>query len=230
MNLPPISMTAEPFPHCVVDGVFNGIDLMIMINAWPKKHQQHTTNGYENNKGGTFSESEMNGYISHFIKANFFSQQFLTWLETITGITGLVCDPYKFALHETYSGGSLKPHLDYTINKRTGLQLRVNVILYLNEDWKEEYGGDLQLYEVNRMYGGYLSRPAVSIQPLFNRMVVFTMDQEAWHSCAPVTCPDGVTRRSIALNYFSIPLAGVKHQETTFKKSFLRRIIHSFNI
>ena len=140
MNLPiPDSHTyqnAKPFPHCVVDGVFNKYDLIPVIASWPKTLEHYTKNQFEVSKGSTLSEKQMGEYITDFIHINFQSQEFILWLEKLTGITGLVFDCRKFALHETFTGGSLMPHLDYTISKVTGLQLRVNVLLYLNEDWK----------------------------------------------------------------------------------------------
>lgn len=163
-------------------------------------------------------------------------QEFIEWLEQLTGILGLVFDCHKFSLHETFKGGSLRPHLDYTINPLTGLQLRVNVILYLNKNWKPEYNGDLILYEKTKMYGGKFLKETASIEPIFNRMVVFTMDADnpAWHGhLKPLTCPDGTSRKSIALNYFTIPQKNVIDHRTTFEgerksllKEWLPPVIH----
>jgi len=173
----------------------------------------------------------MGDRISGFIRTNFQSQRFIAFLEAMTGITGLVIDAKKFALHEVFNGGLLMPHLDYTINKATGLQLRINVILYLNENWKSEYGGNLELYESRPMYGGTLNKAVVSVEPIFNRLVIFTMDAEkpAWHGNPyPIKAPEGVSRRSIAANYFTIPQKTAVDQRTTFsteRKSILKDLL-----
>ena len=229
MNLPPANtqdyINAKPFPHCIVDGVFNKYDLIPVIASWPKTHEHYTKNQFEVDKGSTLSEKQMGEYITDFIHINFQSQQFILWLEKLTGITGLVFDCRKFALHETFKGGSLKPHCDYTISKVTGLQLRVNVLLYLNEDWKPEYNGCLDLYDSKPMHGGTLreSQPAVSIEPLFNRMAIFTMSakKDAWHGSSLEW--KGLTpRRSIALNYFGLPQKNAVESRTIFSNERYR--------
>lgn len=223
MNLPipdqAVYLSAKPFPHCIVDCVFSESELQSILLCWPKEHEHFASNKFQVAKGHTVSEDKMGPLISMFIRDKFQSQMFILWLEKLTGITGIVADCRKFALHETFTGGSLMPHLDYTINKSTGLQLRVNVILYLNQNWETEYGGQLDLYEQCPAHGGTIYRPLVSIEPIFNRMAIFTMDAEnpAWHGCAkPLNLPEGISRRSIACNYFTIPQKQAVEQRTTF--------------
>lgn len=232
MNLPiPDKSTyinAKPFPHCVIDNVFFESEISGILANWPAEHEHFTKNAFEISKGHTLSENIMGEYIANFIHTNFQSQQFIRFLEEITGILGLVFDCRKFALHETFPGGSLAPHLDYTINPKTGLQLRINVLLYLNEHWKSEYNGNLVLYEDIPGYGGILNKPVVEIEPLFNRMVIFTMDAEshAWHGHPkPLNSPAGVSRKSIALNYFTVPQEKAIEQGTLFKKSIWKEIL-----
>ena len=221
-------LNAKPFPHAVIDGIFEDKELQIMMRVWPWKHQNYGYSKEENLKGSTMSEEVMGNAMANFIKARFASQKFVSFLEALTGITGLVFDPKKFALHETFPGGLLAPHLDYTINPKTGLQLRINVILYLNENWKPEYGGDLELYDSQPGYGGILTKSIISIEPVFNRMVIFTMDAEtpAWHGHPkPLACPEGMSRKSIALNYFTIPQKKAVEQGTLFKRSLLKDLL-----
>lgn len=224
MNLPPADKTsylcAHPFPHAVIDGAFDDDELRDMLATWPVTHEYYSRSGdrHEINKGATLSEGAMGPYITNFIRDNFLSQKFIYWLEDLSGIPGLVTDCRKFALHEIYPGGSLAPHLDYTIDKRTGLQLRINVLLYLTEAWRPEYGGNLELYEAIPAYGGVLNRCAVSIAPVFNRMVIFTMDADkpAWHRNPSAWNAPGVTRKAIACNYFTLPQPSAAAQRTRF--------------
>ena len=237
MNLPtPDSkayLEAKPFPHAFIDNVFFADHLRLVLDTWPEKHEHYTKNKYEVDKGSTLNENAMGPYIAQFIHSHFQSQEFILWLEKLTGITGIVFDCRKFALHETFSGGSLMPHLDYTMSKATGLQLRINVLLYLNENWKPEYNGNLELYESKPGYGGQLHKSVASIEPLFNRLAIFTMDAAtpAWHgSPKPWNGPTG--RRSIALNYFSLPEKNISESRTIFSserykvKDFIPPIIY----
>lgn len=210
-------LSAKPFPFCVIDGAFDKEELLQVLSRWPKNHERYSNSGdkYEASKGTTMSEENLDGGITAFIKHHFMSQQFISFLEALTGVKGIVVDCNKWGLHELFSGGFLKPHLDYTINKKTGLQLRINAILYLNEHWREEYGGNLHLYEEGS------KKPSISIAPLFNRLVIFTMDAEspAWHGHPdPLNTPEGISRKSIAFNYFSVP------QNTTRRSKFVKGV------
>lgn len=222
---------AKPFPHAVIDGAFPADNLRYLLKYWPTKHERYATSKDENEKGSTTSENLMHSVISDFVKINFQSQEFITFLEALTGITGLVFDCRRWGLHETFQGGFLSRHQDYTISKETGLQLRVNVILYLNEVWNEEYNGHLELYEDAPEYGRIKRWPAAYIEPIFNRMVIFSMNAgaPAWHGHPmPLDTPVGVSRKSIALNYFTIPQKKAVEQGTIFQKSFLKDVLPPF--
>jgi len=63
----------------------------------------------------------------------------------LTGIDALVPDPHfeGGGLHQIEPGGHLKVHADFNRHPRTGLARRLNALIYLNRDWKPEYGGAL---------------------------------------------------------------------------------------
>jgi hypothetical protein len=78
------------------------------------------------------------------------------------------------------------------------LDRRVNLLIYLNEDWQDAYGGHFELWETD------MSRPVVKIAPLFNRIAMFSTTGVSWHGHPdPLTCPDNRSRKSIALYYYS---------------------------
>lgn len=227
MNLPTVNreayLAAKPFPHLVLDNVFESTQLEFVIDNWP---QSNAIFGYDEGQKlrvGIVDEENYSRYISNFIKSHFHSQKFISFLEQLTGVTGLVLDCREIGLHETFPGGYLLPHLDYIINERTGLQHRVNAILYLNEKWKPEYFGWLELFKDNESI--------VSIEPIFNRLVIFSIDDRAWHGHPKaLKCPPGMTRKSIALNYFIAPQSNVIDKKTTFSgykgaRGFVRQFI-----
>jgi hypothetical protein len=75
---------------------------------------------------------------------------------------------------------------------------RVNVLLYLNRDWQPEWGGQLELWNASR------SRADQRIEPIFNRMAIFTITDSAFHGHPdPLDCPAGRARRSLAFYYYS---------------------------
>ena len=230
MNLPKPDqsayLNAKPFPHLVLDDVMGYWEISDVVEQWPKTHESSLNGKDQKHKHYTNSESFMPTAISKFIKIHFQSQEWIMFLEELTGIKGLVMDIRGgYGLHETMPGGALKPHLDYLIHDVTGLQHRVNAILYLNE---VQSGGELELYEFNPDHGGYLTNK-VSIQPKFNRIAIFNIDSKSWHG-HPNPVIGNESRKSIALNYFSLPEKDSIRQQTIFtngKKNIFKPFIPS---
>ena len=128
------------------------------------------------------------------------SPVFVEFLERLTGIGPLVPDAHfeGGGLHQIEPGGHLKVHADFNRHPRNGLERRLNVLLYLNRDWKDEYGGALELWNRD------MTRSEVRVLPLFNRCVVFSTTSTSYHGHPdPLTCPAGETRKSIALYYYT---------------------------
>jgi Rps23 Pro-64 3,4-dihydroxylase Tpa1-like proline 4-hydroxylase len=219
-------LSAKPFPHLVLDGVFPDFIVRKVLDLWPKMEVSKDYPG-QKLKAHTNDEYQIGVYISNFIKNYFQSQELINFLEAITGIKGLVLDCHDPSLHETFPGGYLHPHLDYTIHPVTGLQHRVNAILFLNENWKPEYNGNLELYECLKGYGGRLITKTVSIEPIFNRLAIFNIDETAYHGMEEILkCPVGMSRKSIAVNYFSMPEKNAVKVHTKFyKDNFVKRVI-----
>ena len=97
-------------------------------------------------------------------------------------------------------GGKLNPHLDYFIHPKLKLQRKINLIIYLNHCWKEDWGGDFGLWESNAA-SGQAGKLAKSVSPLFNRAVAFETSN-SWHGVATkVKCPRGQFRKSVAAYY-----------------------------
>jgi len=129
------------------------------------------------------------------------SEPFLEFLQNLTGIKEkLVPDPYLEGggYHQIKSGGFLKVHVDFHKHRDMQLDRRINVLVYLNEDWPEEYGGHFELWERD------MSACAVKVAPLFNRLVVFSTTDYSWHGHPDaLTCPPDRSRRSLALYYYT---------------------------
>ena len=127
-------------------------------------------------------------------------QEFIRWLEWLTGIAGLRPDPGLAGggVHRIGRGGFLKIHTDFNWHRGLQMHRRVNLLLYLNEGWRGEWGGALELWRED------MSACAVEILPLFNRMVIFSTTDRSYHGHPePLSCPEDITRDSIALYYYS---------------------------
>ncbi len=128
--------------------------------------------------------------------------EFVAWVSQLTGIPNLIADPILEGggLHQSGPGGYLNVHTDFSQHHfHTSWHRRVNLILYLNPDWQEQWGGSLELWERN------MARCAVKYPPLLNYALVFTTDERSLHGFPdPLTCPEGQSRKSIALYYYTV--------------------------
>jgi len=129
------------------------------------------------------------------------SDRFVGMLSELTGIPGLKADPSLEGggLHQTQRGGFLNIHADFTVHPhKRNWSRRVNLLVYLSENWQPEYKGDLELWTRD------MKECATKILPTFNRVVVFNTDDDSYHGLPePIQCPAGMTRKSIALYYFT---------------------------
>ena len=137
--------------------------------------------------------------IRHFLN-DMNSFEMLLWLEALTGIEGLIPDPYfgGGGLHQIEPGGFLKVHADFNVHPKLKLDRRLNVLVYLNREWRDEYGGHLELWDRDT------STCRVKILPLFNRTVIFSTTDTSFHGHPhPLTSPAGMSRKSVSLYYYT---------------------------
>lgn len=124
----------------------------------------------------------------------------LRFLEKLTGIENLIPDPTFTGggYHKIKKGGKLAIHADYNIHPHTKLHRRINLLVYLNPNWVEEWGGNLELWNKT------LTEKTHEIAPMFNRAVIFNITDDAYHGHPePLKCPDNEARYSMALYYFT---------------------------
>lgn len=128
------------------------------------------------------------------------SQAFLRFLEEMTGIPNLIPDPYYkgAGIHRTNNGGYLGVHADFNFHKQMYLERRLNVLIYLNPDWKPDYGGAFEVWTKD------MKTRVAQFPPVMNRMCCFSTSSESYHgNPEPVNHPDGEPRLSIALYYYT---------------------------
>jgi len=191
----------HPFPHIVMDHFLPDDVLEAVLAEFPTPQQADwfTFESPLERKLATKDDSMMGPATRHLL-AQLNSGAFIDFLERLTGIEGLVPDPHFVGggLHQIERGGHLKVHADFNRHPRMGLERRLNVLLYLNRDWKEEYGGAFELWNRD------MSVREAQIMPFFNRCVVFSTTSTSYHGHPePLSCPEGETRKSMALYYYS---------------------------
>lgn len=207
---------ASPFPSIFLEDFIEEEAANKALDAFPKVQDEgwiHYVHVNEK-KHGLNKRDLLPEPIREVIDA-FNSKEFVAALSDFTGIPNLIADDMLEGggLHQTQRGGFLNIHADFTVHPhKENLRRRVNLILYLNKDWKEEYGGDLELWDREMKACG------VKIAPLFNRAVIFNTDETSYHGLPdPMTCPEDRTRKSIALYYFTEETSKPKLRTTDYQ-------------
>jgi hypothetical protein len=131
------------------------------------------------------------------------SDSFVGFLESISGVRGLSSDPTiaGAGFHRYYDQGFAELHIDANYHPfHRHLHRRLNILLYLNPEWEQDWGGELLLWSSQ---GRSASRVGKSIAPLHNRAVIFLTTRTSWHSVNMIRCPAEMSRNSLALYYYS---------------------------
>lgn len=196
-------LLSEPFPSIILDDFFNEDSLKEVLEEFPNLESLKNSSKYINKNEIKFANNNFDVFpksIKNFISF-LNSEVFINFIQNITSIK----EPLKSdtdlsggGLHEIKKGGVLKIHTDFNRHPSLDLDRRVNVLIYLNKEWKDQYGGHLELWDKE------MKECKKKILPIFNRMVIFSTNDFSNHGHPnPVTCPIDSSRKSIALYYFS---------------------------
>ena len=196
-------ISAVPFPNIVFKNFFNKDFLNKILDEFPDLAEISSSQNYNNKNEVKLSNNKYESFNSttkiffDFLNSDFF----LDFLQKLTSIKErLVADPdlNGGGLHEIKKGGVLKIHTDFNRHPSLDLDRRINVLIYLNKEWKEIYGGNLEFWDKNMKICGK------KITPDFNTMAIFSTTDYSNHGHPdPLKCPVTTSRKSIATYYFS---------------------------
>lgn len=201
---------AAPFEHAVLDGILCARCLDVCARAFPTPDDpswfRYPSEPHRQSCKQTLAKREsIPKPLTDLIDA-LNAEPFVEFLKNLTGIPDLTFDEklHGGGLHQTTNGGSLGIHVDHALNPMLNRYRRVTVLIYVSR-WRDEYGGQLELWDgyregdTDRLIGC-----VKSIAPSFNRMVIFSNSNTSYHGHPGViTCPEDVSRNSIATFYLS---------------------------
>jgi Rps23 Pro-64 3,4-dihydroxylase Tpa1-like proline 4-hydroxylase len=200
---------ARPFPHIVLDDVLHRSAFEEAVAQFPGIDDEFWK-GYVHVNETKFSNTQTDTWAPSLqaVAQEFCSPEFVSYLEQLTGIDNLIPD-YSMdggGLHMTKRGGHLNIHADFsTHHTHENWARRVNILLYLNEEWRDEWGGKLELWDPA------MTARQATVTPAGNRMLVFTTSADSFHGHPDgLTCPPDVARRSLAMYYFTEEAAPVR--------------------
>jgi len=197
----PRYQSAHPFPSIYFDNFLPMEAAEAAHDAFPQPKQAAWTKFNDpNQKKLAFDAVERLPQPVRDVLYFLNSRPMLDFLEILTGIEGVISDPHFVGggLHQIVPGGKLDVHADF--NRHTKLQLdrRINVLVYMNKDWHEEYGGHFELWDKE------MKQAEAKILPVFNRCAIFSTTSTSYHGHpTPLSCPPDRTRKSIATYYYT---------------------------
>lgn len=192
---------AEPFHRIVFDDFFTNEAAEKILATYPEVEE------------GAWESKTFLNQKNKFVKTNFDDnpvlqqafdeingQKLLDIVQNITGIKNVKGDPKLFGggLHQSINGAFLDVHLDFNIHPVTKKHRRMNIIIYMNKDWKEEYGGFLELWDMDK------KEQIGNVAPSFNRCVIFETNKVSFHGHPkPINTPKGISRKSLATYFYT---------------------------
>jgi hypothetical protein len=197
-----------PFYHHILDNFLDIEKAKIISKEFP---DYHSPVWFEYNNPLEVKRTCNNWYYFGIETYRLFSYLnspiYIEYLKKITGIKNLYPDIglHGGGLHMMGTGGKLNIHLDYSLHPKLKLQRKLNLILYLTEDWDSKWGGNLELWSHNSQTKKP-NKKIVTVDNIFNRAVLFDTTQNSWHGFPePITCPENTYRRSLAVYYLTDP-------------------------
>lgn len=205
---------ARPTPHLVLDGFLEDDVARRAHRAFPPLAQMDALHDFRQDKAQDPEIDKFDPIFRSIIFEHLHSPRLLAWLRAVSGFEGLRPDPQLYAsgLAQGGDGSFLNVHIDNSSHPVQPWYRRLNLLVYLNPHWDDAKGGQLELWSEDM-------KESVSIPPLHNRMLLFATHRASWHGYRRVNTPDGDTRKSINIYYFSAqpPDADAHYHVTSFR-------------
>ncbi len=216
-----VFLEAEPFKHIVIDNFFEPEFAEQLLSEFPAFDPALARNE-SGNTGGKAVHTNLRSVSPTYKKLYdaISGTEFLELVSRLSGIPNLILDPKLFGggTHENLHGQELDAHVDFNYDEARQLHRRLNLIVYLNKDWRPEWGGALEIHSNPRQPSENRIR---SYDPLFNRCVMFETNEYSWHGFPRINLPDakrGLSRKSISIYLYTKdrPQAEVAPLHATF--------------
>ncbi|MBL8272929.1 MAG: 2OG-Fe(II) oxygenase [Xanthomonadales bacterium] len=195
----------EPFRHVVIDGFFRDEYARALLATFPAFESGDARNEAGELGGKSVVEQirALGGAWAALDDA-IQAPEFLGLVSRITGIPDLLYDPWYFGggTHENREGQDLDPHVDFNRHPVERWHRRLNLIVYLNPEWQDAWGGSLELHSDPRAPDDRVSL----VTPLYNRCVIFETTETSWHGFSRIALPPerrDLSRRSVALYFYT---------------------------
>ncbi len=205
---------AKPYKHLVIDNFLNPEIAEEIYNTFPS--EEVFNKKYKGVNEFKSEGSNFENFPSLFtqMREELHSKEWCVLMSKITGIEGMysVPDALGGGLHQGGNGSFLDVHIDFNIHAERGIHRRINLLVFFNKDWKEEYGGHTEMWNAD------MTNLDKKVFPALNRCLIFETNEISYHGYAPITIPEGVSRKSFYAYYYTdLRADAAKYHDTVFK-------------
>ena len=192
----------KPFPHIYFDNFLPKNVALAISKEYPKINERNKNWKVHKNKNVIryfLEDSSRYKEKMQIFSMILNSRRFILFLETLTGIKSIISDPFFMGggAMTTGSGGFLKVHADFNYYNKIKMYRRINIIIYLNEEWEESWNGNLEFWSEDMI-------KKQSYSPKLNTAIIFHVHDKAFHGYPDkINCPDTIGRKSINLYYYT---------------------------
>ena len=194
----------SPYSHAIIDNFIKKEHIQYILSDM----NNLTINksyyfGHESTEKHKFAFNQNLGHILENIFIELNSDEFIDIIEEKTGIKNIIRNNLNLqgaGIHKVYNNGFLCMHKDfegYNDNLHRLLDRSINILIYMNPNWKEEYGGHLCLYDDSK------NEITKKILPILNRCVIFFTPNNIHGHPHPLNIPENICRQSIATYYYT---------------------------
>jgi Rps23 Pro-64 3,4-dihydroxylase Tpa1-like proline 4-hydroxylase len=218
---------AAPFPHAVIDDFLPDEAAEQLLQDFDRAQEgwKHYTH-YNERKLALTNLAQMPPHTQNVMEA-LQSQQAIDFVTSLSKIEKLISDPdlEGAGMHLVKKEGFLNIHTDFlTHTKKPTWARRINLLLYLNKDWQDDWHGNLDLWNAD------MSECIESVAPVFNRCVIFSTIENSFHGHPrKLACPPDVSRKSLLLYYYVDEGRELKSSATDYRAtpdaSFVKRTL-----
>jgi len=205
--------TAKPFRFLVIDDFLDPEFALRLAQKFPSLEEMNVN--YKGINERKSEHSDFDGLPAEFgqLKRYLSMNEVTAAIETITKINNLelINDRFGFGLHQGGKDSFLDIHVDYNLHPIRQKQRRMNLIVFLNPGWHQDWGGALEFWNKD------VTICEQSVLPLFNRCVLFECNEYSFHGYSKISCPEGTTRKSFYQYYFTKPEEKIVFHDTIFR-------------
>jgi hypothetical protein len=205
--------SAEPCKHIALDNflldtvantLYENFPKLETLNVKRKSINENKSEEYHFEKFHS-QFSEMRDFLN--------TPEMYEWISKVTGIEGLRSsdDSLGSGVHQGGQGSFVDVHVDINMNPKAQLHRRINLLIYLNKNWKDEYGGALEFWDKD------VKNCVSSVLPNFNRAAIMVTDETSYHGYSKINIPEGESRKSFYCYYYTPAGKDFVYRDSRFK-------------